>query len=345
MKDEDSNEKSKDEKATGEPEHDDRPRERSGKVVQMHRNGQKERPSSASTSPKSESSGDEKPGGKVVQMRPRTVEASEGQKDEEAPEDPLDPNSDAFWEEDDEEELTEAQEKRRKRIKSFVLSLLALALVGNIIAFWPQIYNRETLPFLFTSRELSRDEQIQQYKESIALVSTDRGRGTGFYIPEGYIVTNHHVVKDRVYQQVQFPTKSQSTYPATVVASDPSVDLAILRIDGDHPDDWPSLPLDEGGWTPDMPVHVVGNPRGFTLIVGQGTVIGEMQLRDWQHPVLALDAPIFEGNSGSPVINEEGRVSAVVFATTERVVEDQTKKIGLAVPVERVHRLLAQLPN
>ncbi|GBF75822.1 putative serine protease [Paenibacillus sp. 598K] len=338
--------------ATDAPERGAQAGTRSAKVVPMIRrlpadrqSGEPERQAGESArTARADSGRGESAGGKVVQLRPRTAETTAPSEGRDRREASLDPESEAFWEEADEDdgELAEEQKRRGRRFKRIILSLLALALVANIVAFWPRIYNMETLPFLFTSRELSKDEQIQAYKEAVVLISTDRGKGTGFYIPEGYIVTNHHVVEGRMLQNVQFLSMSQ-TYSATIVASDASSDLAILKLSGDYPDDLPTLPLSEGEWQEAMPVTIIGNPLNFSEIVGQGTVIGEMQLNGWTRPVLALDVPVFKGNSGSPVLDESGSVMAVVFATTEMRDGEQTKTIGLAIPVERVHRLLERL--
>lgn len=339
--------------ATAPPERGAQAGPRSAKVVPMIRRLPADRQPSeperqvaeSARTTRADSRRGESAGGKVVQLRPRTAETTpptEGRDRRE--EQSFDPESEAFWQEAEEDDgaLAEEQERRGRRFKRIILSLLALALVANIVAFWPRIYNMETLPFLFSSRELSKDEQIQAYKEAVVLVSTDRGKGTGFYISGGYVVTNHHVVEGRMLQNVQFLSMSQ-TYSVTTVASDPSSDLAILKLSGDYPDDLPTLPLGEGQWREAMPVTIIGNPLNFSEIVGQGTVIGEMQLNGWTRPVLALDVPVFKGNSGSPVLDESGSVIAVVFATTEVREDDQTKTIGLAVPVERVHRLLERL--
>ena len=53
---------------------------------------------------------------------------------------------------------------------------------------------------------------------------------------------------------------------------------------------------------------------------------------------LVLDAPVFNGSSGSPVLTEEGEVTGVVFASSSQ----QGERYGLAVPVERVREVIAQ---
>src|SRR5690606_4407933 len=96
-----------------------------------------------------------------------------------------------YEEEDDDSDFEPAV--RRGWIRNTVMIVLVDALLSNILAFWPQIYNMETLPFLFKSRELSGREEIQNYKQAVVLVGTDKGKGTGFHISNGYIITNYHV--------------------------------------------------------------------------------------------------------------------------------------------------------
>lgn len=59
-----------------------------------------------------------------------------------------------------------------------------------------------------------------------------------------------------------------------------------------------------------------------------------MQLSDWNEEVLMLDAPVYRGNSGSPVINLDGKVIGIIFAT----IKDETHgRVGLFIPVDLLH--------
>lgn len=236
-------------------------------------------------------------------------------------------------EDEDDEELRLELAKRRKRIRSAVVVVLVAALIGNILAFWPKIYNMETLPFLFKSKQLSVREDIQQYKEAVVLVSTDKGKGTGFHVSNGYIVTNYHVIDDGAYSLVSFPGSSDS-YKAEVAAAAPDVDIAILRIDAEGRE-LPHIELErEAGWQAGDQIYIIGNPLYFTQIANVGTVLNMVPVSGKQKPVLALDAPVFKGNSGSPVINERGKAIAVVYATGEVENDGETMQAGFAIPLE-----------
>lgn len=266
--------------------------------------------------------------------------------EEKPDEKPFDPEiEDWDWEEEDEEAAAEAERAvavRRKRIRNIIVTLLAIALFGNVLAFWPQIYNSTTIPFLFKSKELSSREDIQRYKEAVVLVSTDKGKGTGFHMGGGYIITNDHVIEGGAYYALKFPG-SDMAYEARLTDSNPDLDIAVLRIDeGDQP--LPSITI-EREWTAGEHVYVIGNPLYFTQIVNEGSVLGLLAIRDRSKPALAIDAPVFKGNSGSPVINEEGRAIAVVYATTEIEGENGTNQVGLAIPLADLGDLLDALPS
>jgi serine protease Do len=255
------------------------------------------------------------------------------------------PYEDEEWDFESEEEEDDggSSATRRKWIRNTIIFLLVAALVGNILAFWPQIYNMKTLPLLFKSKELSSQTEIQSYKEAVVLVSTDNGKGTGFHINGGYIVTNYHVIEDNGYIIVKFPEHSQS-YKAELSGSDPDLDIAILKVDiGNQQLPFIEMERNQKQWEPGDPINVIGNPLFFTQIAIEGAVIGLVPIQGRQQPVLALDAPIYGGNSGSPVINEHGKAIAVVYATTDIPHQDQMIRAGLAVPVADFESLLREL--
>ncbi|WP_168120767.1 serine protease [Paenibacillus sp. HB172176] len=262
-----------------------------------------------------------------------------------------DPYADEEWDFEAEAEVDEddgdSSASRGKWIRNTIIILLVAALVGNILAFWPQIYNMRTLPLLFHSEKLSSQADIQGYKEAVVLVSTDKGKGTGFHMNDGYIVTNNHVIEDADYMIVKFPEQDQS-YKAELSGSDSELDIAILKVDiGDQR--LPFMEMERSNtpsWEPDEPIYVIGNPLYFTQIAIEGTIIGLVPIRGRQTPVLALDAPVYSGNSGSPVINEYGKVIAVVYATANIEHGDQRIEAGLAIPIADMETLLrASMPG
>ena len=226
------------------------------------------------------------------------------------------------------ERLKKEELKSRRPFPKWIFWLIAIMMVTNIVAVLPNTFSIPAVDFLMTSAKLSSDEQVKEYKQSVVVVEAGQSKGTGFAIKEdGTILTNHHVIEDEKRISVAFP--EQGLYQAEVVEQYPEVDLAVLKADGE---DFPHLNLaDETVFEENDHVYFIGNPLRFTGIANQGTVIGYKNLSDWNQPVLMLDAPIYKGNSGSPVINESGEVIAVVFATLH---DDAEGRVGLAVPID-----------
>lgn len=245
-----------------------------------------------------------------------------------------------------EEEASEEGEPgspRHRWVRNLVIAVMVAALLGNVLAFWPRIYNRETLPFLFNSERLSAREDIQSYKEAVVLVSTDKGKGTGFHISNGYIVTNYHVIEGASYSLVKFPG-DDAEYRAEQADADPALDIAILSVNVENRR-FPFIEIEwKRQWEAGDTAYVIGNPLYFTQIAGEGKVRGLVPVRGRERPAMAVDAPVFKGNSGSPVINAQGKAIGVIFATgTFAPEEGGIAQVGLAVPMNDLERLLGKL--
>ncbi|MDG0874034.1 trypsin-like peptidase domain-containing protein [Paenibacillus thiaminolyticus] len=245
------------------------------------------------------------------------------------------------WIQEDEEEETEPAPRRKWMAKTITL-LLALLLFGNVLAFWPQIYNLPALRFLHTDKELSQSEQIQQYKQAVVIVNAHDRKGTGFNVAaEGIIITNRHVMAEDKTGSVTF--QNNMTYLADVVASDAALDVAVLKL-RDNSKPLPALPLEtDSGWREGAQVHIIGNPLSFYHIAIEGSILGLTPLQHRERPVLMIKAPVHSGNSGSPVLNEQGRVIGVVFATStvkQGEESEESIQVGLAIPIEDVRPYL-----
>ncbi|GAE09168.1 serine protease [Paenibacillus sp. JCM 10914] len=243
-----------------------------------------------------------------------------------------------FWNlEDDDEEDELNHRPKRTWIKKTIIVMLVILLFGNLIAFIPQIYNLPALRFLKKDSQLSQEEQIQQYKQAVVNVSVGDRKGSGFNIaPNGLIITNQHVIDDDNAGVIQF--LNGKTYLADVIVSDSEIDISILKI-RDAANNLPTLQLEtENMYQEGDPIHVIGNPLEFYRIATEGTVLGLTPTESRHLPMLMIQAPIYNGNSGSPVINNKGNVIAVVYATTTTSQGDESVTVGLAIPIDYLEK-------
>jgi serine protease Do len=165
------------------------------------------------------------------------------------------------------------------------------------------------------------------------------GQGSGFFIsPDGYAVTNNHVV-DRA-EEVEVQTDDGKTYSAKVIGTDPRTDLALIKVDGNN---FPYAKLADrapriGDW-----VLAVGNPFGLSSTVTAGIVsargrdIGAGPYDDF----LQIDAPVNKGNSGGPTFDTEGNVVGVNTAIYSP--SGGSVGIAFAIPAATVDSVVKQL--
>ncbi len=172
-----------------------------------------------------------------------------------------------------------------------------------------------------------------------------RGQGTGFVVSaDGYILTNDHVVRDATEVVVQFPDGNGPAreFEAEVVGTDPSTDVALLKIDaegltpvrfGD------SDALGVGQW-----VVAVGNPFGLDSTITSGIVSAKGRTRvgitDYED-FIQTDAAINPGNSGGPLVNLHGEVVGINTAIATR--SGGNMGIGFAIPSNLAVSIMEQL--
>ena len=137
----------------------------------------------------------------------------------------------------------------------------------------------------------------------------EHGLGTGVIIsPDGYIVTNNHVVDGAT--DVRVTMSDRRILPAKVVGTDPLTDLAVIKVEG-H--DLPNAPWgDSTQLHPGQTVLAFGNPFGFRFTVTRGIVSAlnrpNPSSDDARKPgqFIQTDAAINPGNSGGPLVNVRG---------------------------------------
>jgi S1-C subfamily serine protease len=177
--------------------------------------------------------------------------------------------------------------------------------------------------------------------------ATQRALGSGFVIDkDGHIVTNYHVVRGASSIEVSF--SNQETRSAKVVGTDPSTDLAVLKVDVDAKALTPLSLADSDEVQVGDPVVAIGNPFGLERTVTAG-IVSALQ-REVSAPndytidhVIQTDAPINSGNSGGPLIDAQGRVIGVNSQIETANGGGGNVGIGFAIPSNTVKSVVAQL--
>lgn len=164
--------------------------------------------------------------------------------------------------------------------------------------------------------------------------------GSGFiYDKNGYIITNHHVIKDA--DEVEVSLEDLNVYTAKVVGSDPISDIALLKIAAKN------LPyarlgnsdkLKPGEW-----VFAIGSPFGFGYTVTKGIVsaVSRSVGNVTYVPFIQTDVPTNPGNSGGPLINLRGEVVGVNSMILSRT--GTYSGVSFAIPVSTVKQVVTQL--
>ncbi|KAA0547376.1 trypsin-like peptidase domain-containing protein [Bacillus sp. BGMRC 2118] len=242
-----------------------------------------------------------------------------------------------------EDEDYEREKEQRKKNKTFITrivgSLLVVALLVSGLTIWPQIINLPAIDFLASSARLSQNEDVKHYKKAVVAIEHDQVKGTGFNVnAEGLIVTNEHVVNNAKRVKVHF--KGGESYTGKVVYTDEQLDLAIVDIEGHE---LPYLKISyESKWKGEDSVIFIGNPLSFTQIANKGEIIGNVLLEDHHRPVMMIKAPIYKGNSGSPVVNTDGEVIGVIFATLRNPDVETDEIIGVATPATYLEPIIKE---
>jgi S1-C subfamily serine protease len=176
-----------------------------------------------------------------------------------------------------------------------------------------------------------------RYRKGYAVTSL----GSGVIVsPEGYVLTNNHVVERGTRLRVGLLDGREFT--ARVVGADPSSDLAVLKLQTSE-----RLPFVPAGRSEDLmigeTVIAIGNPFGLSHTVTTGVVsavhrnfkAGDRTLFDF----VQTDASINPGNSGGPLLDIDGRLIGINTA----ILGERSAGIGFAIPIDRARRVADDL--
>ena len=183
----------------------------------------------------------------------------------------------------------------------------------------------------------------------------ERVGGSGVIVdPDGYIVTNAHVVENATRIEVELPVAATGgdagqsilkrrgrTVGAQVVAIDEETDLAVLKIDVRS---LPALPFgDSDGLRPGQLVLAFGSPLGLSSSVTMGVVSAVARQLAPEDPMIYIqtDAPINPGNSGGALVDTDGRL--VGINTLILTQSGGSEGIGFAAPSNIVKNVVNQI--
>lgn len=169
------------------------------------------------------------------------------------------------------------------------------------------------------------------------------GTGSGVIItPNGYILTNNHVVDGATDVNVTLPDRRQ--FKATVIGTDAKTDIALIKIDAS------GLPAITIGNSSKLQVGdevlAVGNPYGIGQTVTMGIVSATgrtgLGIEDYED-FIQTDAPINPGNSGGALVNDRGELVGINTAILAEGSGGGNQGIGFAVPVNLARQVMDEI--
>jgi hypothetical protein len=177
------------------------------------------------------------------------------------------------------------------------------------------------------SEAMSAVDLAARVKPSTVVVRSGDSAGTGFFVRRDLIATNAHVIADAGKVEVLFA--DGRTKRVKVQRRDPWLDLALLYGDGVEA---PPLPLgDAAAVEQGLPVYFYGSPEGLDFTLSRALVSHpERAVRGLS--LLQLDGNVNPGNSGGPLLDEQGRVLGIVTARVEGALG-----LGFALPVNYLY--------
>jgi len=234
-----------------------------------------------------------------------------------------------------------AQERKLEAVESLSASLEALA----------QRVNRSVVKIVTTGYGLSEDSDAG----NTSLLTRQRATGSGVILtPDGYIVTNAHVIQSARRIRVQLPVSERAArksnsimkpagtvLEAKIVGLDRETDVAVLKIEGT---DLPCLTLgDSRELRQGQLVMAFGSPLGLQNSASLGVISAVARQLKQDSPMIYIqtDASINPGNSGGPLVDMSGRV--VGLNTMILSQSGGSEGIGFAIPSDTLRNVYNQI--
>jgi serine protease Do len=166
--------------------------------------------------------------------------------------------------------------------------------------------------------------------------------GSGVIVsPDGYILTNNHVIDGATDVRVTFADKRQ--LKAKVVGADPKTDIAVLKVDGS---DFPAITIGDSAKVQVGDYALaIGDPFGVGQTVTMGIISamnrGNLGIEDYED-FIQTDAPINPGNSGGALVNDRGELVGINTAILAGG-SGGNQGIGFAIPINLARSVMSQI--
>ncbi|MCR4593437.1 MAG: trypsin-like peptidase domain-containing protein [Clostridiales bacterium] len=167
--------------------------------------------------------------------------------------------------------------------------------------------------------------KAEEAYESIFVIESGNSLGSGFAIGENCIITNAHVIENK--NDITIVRYSGESFSASVYSMDTEMDIAILYSSASEKLK-PLIPCNSCNVGDD--VYAIGAPNSMAYTLTKGIISSKDRVVKSQ-ALIQTDAAINKGNSGGPLLNDEGKVIGV---NTYKI--SDSEGIGLAIPIETI---------
>ncbi|MGB2593215.1 MAG: DegQ family serine endoprotease [Candidatus Acidiferrum sp.] len=222
-------------------------------------------------------------------------------------------------------------------------------LVKEVLPSVVNISSSKVVHNRMSSEELPMDPFFRQFfgddgngRSNVPKDSRENALGSGVVVsPEGYILTNNHVVDGATDIRVTLSDKRE--FQAHVVGADPKTDIAVLRIDAK---DLTPITIGDSSKVEVGDVALaIGDPFGVGETVTKGIISatgrGNLGIEDYED-FIQTDAPINPGNSGGALINDRGELVGINTAILSHG-SGGSEGIGFAVPSDLARQVMSQI--
>lgn len=175
--------------------------------------------------------------------------------------------------------------------------------------------------------------EAEKIYESVFVIYSGTSLGSGFAVGENCIVTNAHVIEDP--RDITVSTYGGDRYRAYVCGIDTQADIAVLAVENVS---FPYLQIaDLSEMKTGDDIYAIGAPEGMAYTLTKGGISAKERIIR-QQTYIQIDAPINHGNSGGPLLNDNGQVLGM-----NTLKMSNAEGIGLAIPIVRICDYLQEL--